>query len=85
MKQNNQKAQNFIIAYKFCAALGTIYAKCVIKNSSNIQKDICISEFQKFKNCLKKIIKHSLFYLSSKNKLTIYSKSSIIRHIYYKL
>ncbi|EMR09185.1 hypothetical protein PNEG_03612 [Pneumocystis murina B123] len=57
MEKNSQAIQKFISASKSCSILGTIYGKCIIKNTNNIQKDTCISEFQKFKNCLEKIIK----------------------------
>ncbi|KTW26682.1 hypothetical protein T552_04172 [Pneumocystis carinii B80] len=56
MEKNSQVIQKFILASKSCSILGTIYGKCIIKNTNNIQKDTCISEFQKFKSCLENIV-----------------------------
>ncbi|KTW26501.1 uncharacterized protein T551_03418 [Pneumocystis jirovecii RU7] len=56
MKKNNQRIQDFMRTSKFCNFLGIMYGKCIIKNVNNIEKDICVSEFQKFKNCLEKIV-----------------------------
>ncbi|CAJ0887892.1 5190_t:CDS:2 [Entrophospora sp. SA101] len=39
-----------------CSVPGMKYAKCITSQLDNIQKDLCLKEFQEFKQCVQKVI-----------------------------
>jgi len=55
--QTSQRLLRYSSATVKCSVQASAYAKCVVKNSDNLQKDNCVKEFTEFKNCIQNVIK----------------------------